>query len=65
MLKEIASIEEVVLVRPLYLYPDEIDDELIEVMTSNPKIAPYFDIPIQHASNKVLKGCIEEEINNL
>lgn len=56
LLKEIASIEEVVLVRPLYLYPDEIDDELIEVMTSNPKIAPYFDIPIQHASNKVLKA---------
>jgi ribosomal protein S12 methylthiotransferase len=56
LLTESANLEGVELVRALYLYPDEIDDELIDAMISNPKIAPYFDIPIQHASSKVLKA---------
>ncbi len=43
-------------IRLLYLYPDEITDELIELIASSKVIKPYFDIPFQHASNKVLKA---------
>lgn len=42
--------------RLLYLYPDEIDDELIAVMKSDPRICPYLDMPIQHINNTVLKA---------
>jgi ribosomal protein S12 methylthiotransferase len=41
-------------VRIHYLYPDEIDDELIEVIASEPKIVKYLDIPIQHCNSKIL-----------
>lgn len=54
LLHDISLIEGVEIVRVLYLYPDEITDELINEVASNEKIAPYFDIPIQHASNKML-----------
>ena len=43
-------------VRLHYLYPDEVDDELIEVIASNRKILHYIDIPIQHANDKILKA---------
>ena len=42
-------------IRFLYLYPDEIEDELIDVVNKYESITPYFDVPIQHASSKVLK----------
>jgi ribosomal protein S12 methylthiotransferase len=42
-------------VRLLYLYPDEIDDELIAVMKSDRRICPYLDMPIQHINDEVLK----------
>ena len=42
-------------IRLLYLYPDEITDELIEHIASSKVVKPYFDIPFQHSSNKVLK----------
>jgi len=42
--------------RLLYLYPDEIDDELIAVMKSDPRICPYLDMPIQHISDPMLKA---------
>ena len=42
-------------IRFLYLYPDEIEDELIDVVNKYDCITPYFDVPIQHASSKVLK----------
>lgn len=41
-------------IRILYMYPDEIDDELIEGMAKLPKVLPYFDIPMQHANNAML-----------
>lgn len=56
LIEEISKIKGVELVRFLYLYPDEITDELIETVANNPKIAPYFDIPIQHISTPVLKA---------
>lgn len=55
LLKEILKIDNLPWIRLLYLYPDEISDELIDIVANNEKILPYFDIPIQHASNKVLK----------
>jgi ribosomal protein S12 methylthiotransferase len=43
-------------IRLLYLYPDEIDAELIQVMKSDPRICPYLDMPIQHISDPILKA---------
>ena len=43
-------------IRLLYLYPDEIDDELIAVMKSDARICPYLDMPIQHISDPMLKA---------
>ena len=42
-------------IRTLYTYPDKITDELLELIASEPKLVPYLDIPIQHASDKILK----------
>ena len=43
-------------IRLLYLYPDEISDELIDYIATSKAVKPYFDIPFQHSSNKVLKS---------
>lgn len=56
LLKSLLEIKEFDYVRLLYLYPDEISDELIELMGKEERLTPYFDIPIQHASSKVLKA---------
>lgn len=55
VLKEICKIEGIEWVRFLYSYPEGITDELIEIVKNEPKICKYFDIPIQHISNYVLK----------
>ena len=55
LLEEISKIEEIKWIRFLYAYPEGITDELIEVVAKNPKIAKYFDIPIQHISDIILK----------
>lgn len=55
LLQEISDIKEIKWIRFLYSYPEGITDELIEVVKNNPKIAKYFDIPIQHISNTILK----------
>ena len=69
LLKELVKIDGDYVIRLLYLYPDEITDELIDVVKNNDKILNYFDIPVQHASDKVLKWMgrrgNEELINNL
>lgn len=56
LLKALEGLNLFKVIRVLYLYPDEITDELIKVMTTSNVIIPYFDIPIQHASNKILKA---------
>ncbi|MBE6132736.1 MAG: 30S ribosomal protein S12 methylthiotransferase RimO [Erysipelotrichaceae bacterium] len=56
LLKSLLEIKEFEYIRLLYLYPDEISDELIELMGKEERLTPYFDIPIQHASSKVLKA---------
>lgn len=43
-------------IRILYCYPEEITKELVEVVRSESRIVPYFDMPIQHASDKILKA---------
>ena len=56
LLKAISEINGVEWVRVLYLYPDEITKEILSEIKENNKVAKYFDIPIQHASNKMLKA---------
>ena len=55
LLRQLCQIEELKWIRVHYVYPDEIDDELIEVMAQEPKIVKYLDIPIQHCNSKILK----------
>ena len=55
LLKELCAIEGIHWVRLHYAYPDEIDDELIDTMATEPKIVKYLDIPIQHCNSKILK----------
>ncbi len=55
LLKELCKIEGIEWIRILYCYPEEITDELIEVIKSESKICHYLDIPIQHASDEILK----------
>ena len=55
LLNELVKIEGNFKIRLLYLYPDIITDELINVIKENDKIMPYFDIPIQHSEDKMLK----------
>ena len=54
LLKELCKIEQFHWVRVHYLYPDLIDDELIETIASEPKIVKYLDIPIQHCNDNIL-----------
>ena len=55
LLRQLCQIEGLKWVRVHYVYPDEIDDEFIEVMATEPKIVKYLDIPIQHCNTKILK----------
>ena len=68
LLKELCKIKELKWIRFLYTYPEDIIDELIQVVKENDKICKYFDIPIQHISDKVLKRmnrkCTGESIKN-
>ena len=55
LLEKLSKIKGIEWIRFLYSYPEGITDELIKVVASNNKIAKYFDIPIQHISNTILK----------
>ncbi|MBQ1193389.1 MAG: 30S ribosomal protein S12 methylthiotransferase RimO [Lachnospiraceae bacterium] len=55
LLKKLCEIDGLRFIRIMYCYPEEIYDELIEVMKSEPKICHYLDIPIQHASDDILR----------
>lgn len=55
LLSKLCEIEGIKWIRFLYSYPETITDELIETVKNNDKICSYFDIPIQHISNQVLK----------
>ena len=55
LLEELSKIEDIKWIRFLYSYPEGITQELIDLVATNNKITKYFDIPIQHISNKILK----------
>ena len=55
LLRELCRIDGFHWIRLHYVYPDEIDDALIDVIASEPKIVKYLDIPIQHCNSKILK----------
>lgn len=73
LLNELCKIDGFEWIRFLYAYPESITDELIQTVKNNPKICNYFDIPIQHISDAVLKRMnrrtngkqIEELINKI
>ena len=69
LLEKLSKIEGIQWVRFLYAYPEGITEELIHVVANNDKIANYFDIPIQHISNTILKRMnrrtSKEQIENL
>ncbi len=56
LLKEILNEDGDFWLRLLYLYPDEINDELIELIRSDARICPYLDMPIQHVNDTLLKS---------
>ena len=55
LLRELCKVEGIQWIRILYCYPEEIDDNLIQVMKEETKICHYLDLPIQHASDRILK----------
>lgn len=56
LLRKLSAIEGIQWIRIMYMYPEEITEELLETMKSLPKVCHYFDIPVQHASDSVLKA---------
>lgn len=56
LLRELCKIDGFHWIRVHYVYPDEIDDELIDVLATEPKIVKYLDIPIQHCNDAILSA---------
>ncbi len=56
LLKSMLAVDKKFWLRLLYLYPDEITDELIALIKSDKRICPYLDMPIQHINNQMLKA---------
>ena len=69
LLRRLCKIDGLVWVRVHYLYPDEMSQELIDVLANEPKIVKYLDIPIQHINNDILRRmnrhCTGDEIRAL
>ncbi len=55
LIRELSKIDEIKRIRLLYCYPEQITDELILELKTNPKLVKYIDVPFQHASDKILK----------
>lgn len=55
LLQELCKIQGLRWIRLLYLYPDEITEELLDTIAREEKVLPYIDLPLQHASDSVLK----------
>lgn len=56
LMKELCKIEGLKWLRTYYMHPEYVTDELIEVMKSEEKICKYFDVPIQHVSDNILRN---------
>ena len=65
LLKELVKIEELEMIRILYMYVSDLTNEVIHLIRDNPKIAPYFDLPIQHASDKMLRLMNRRDTNEI
>ena len=69
LLRRLCRIEGLVRLRLMYCYPEELTDELLHTMASEPKICHYLDLPIQHASNRILRDMgrrtTKEEISEI
>jgi ribosomal protein S12 methylthiotransferase len=69
LLREMLKVPGNYWLRLLYLYPDEIDDELIAIMKNDARICPYLDMPIQHINDEMLKAMhrttSREQITNI
>lgn len=73
LLKELVKIDGLQWIRMLYVYPENISQEFLEFFASEPKLVKYLDIPVQHASDKILRAMnrvvtkaeIENTINSL
>ena len=68
LIEDVLKVDGVESVRLLYLYPDEVSDELIDLFSREKRLIPYFDLPLQHVSDKILldmnrRGSKEEIIN--
>ncbi len=63
LLKRLIALENIGLIRLMYVYGDAFSDELIDFIASHKQIAPYIDLPIQHASNKILKAMRRRDTN--
>ncbi len=61
LLRELVKVEGLDWIRLHYLYPDEITDELIDVIAVEPKIVKYLDIPIQHVNDRILRAMRRRE----
>lgn len=55
LLRRLSQIEAIEWIRVLYTYPEEIDSELIDAVKNSKKVCSYFDMPVQHSSNRILK----------
>lgn len=55
LLRKLCEIDDLYWIRILYCYPEEIDQELIQVIKEQKKICHYLDLPVQHASDRILK----------
>ena len=56
LIREINQIDGIHWIRILYMYPDEIVEDVLLAMKESKKVVPYFDIPMQHANNRLLKA---------
>ena len=55
LVRKVADVKGLSWVRVFYLYPEKIDDELIDLLANHPRVVPYVDMPLQHASDAMLK----------
>lgn len=60
LLEKLCKIDGIEWIRVLYMYPERIDEKLLKVFVENKKLARYFDIPIQHINDEILKKMGEE-----
>lgn len=56
LLKELEDVDGICWIRLFYFYPDDLSDEIMELMAKSSKICSYLDMPVQHFSDKVLRG---------